>query len=1337
MTRKTTRTLLGLSIAMVMVLGSIPLGFSEPVMQACNNPNHVLVERPHDQICVSEKAAERLSERMGWKIVSDNSIFVKDSIGISDNVIVGDEATQTPVIKTATNIGVKPLISELGNPLQSVFPKYNFKIPTTANVGEEFTVKYFYGFEDSKLDTKCQEDKCGDMILHVLFDGNVSVDRTDYDDKVIHSVDRYANVEFERTVLFFEDIYHNEETFKEESFTFVIQEPKNNYYSGSIKFIVEGGSDVHADYYIDPKGVIHFAKNDGITPDFNASNAEQENRGERANEIYQLVTVKQAAEDAKYATQESVTVQEPSYIPEELWESFAEFLRIYHADKNIRQWLSNEQENNLTSEFIEDFLDAYPEFEVSTQTYDPFSFILPLIQYANAQIPSFSFVFGTVKYYDIDGSQAALENTKVCAFSNIGDTWTPLFNGQTQVCATTSSTGHFSVSTPYNSNFRMQAMSENDHAVVYDDINFQNNNHLFTLPFGNKMNINSGSQNYGSHSTSSSADEAKPFKTIGHISDLNAWYKSNVSYTPKKTIIEFDNTEECPVGVGPSSKLFSISDTQRFNEIKQAFENCPNNLISPMTNKDTLGHEYGHIQFYEQYDAKNANYPNPIIESQDPLYGGVIHSPVHENPAGISFIEAWAFFMALAYSGEEEYQPAYMKGQWNFEDQTHNEVDDSRFAGKTFPAGYNEGPITSVLLDAIDTDNETGDNLSGQLKNIWDILKDNPPLTFEDFQKNWNNAGKSSLDSIYTINNVPLPTTPPVTVPPITSFEDDFENDNLDLWTLSGQDEWETDNPHVGISNNVVASSKNCDNECVMTITTPVDLSSYEDAQLTYDRFVDNADSGDEGLYVYVSTDNSSWTLLEKFTDNNNGDTNAWKSETVSLKNYVSDTTVYIRFTAQSDGGGDYVEIDNVIIDEKEDDNGGGGGGPTPDPEPPKDTTPPSAPVISTTTTLTNLASFTVSGTAETDSTVELFVGTASQGTTTATSGTWSKIITLSEDSNSITATAKDKAGNTSGSSTTLTVTLDTIAPTFQVKGNSANFDTGVVEDEAYSQGTITNISESNTQQSISGTVDNTKAGTYTVTYSVTDQAGNEGKIIETVTVTAKSNGGGGGGPTPDPTPNTKPVIALKGSSTVNIDEGTPYNESDYGYVANDTEDGDITSDVVITGTVDHNKVGTYTIKYDVKDSKGLSADTVERTVNVNAKQITEGFIFTIPDDFETVLSNGRIPVLLAESDYGSVVVTSNEWYDVWNNATSYAFPLGNTVIEWSIEEEFWHNEYDMFMYRTHTGLQTVTVTLDAEAPVLSISDITKEASATLTPVAVGTATATDNKDSASPNNNY
>lgn len=79
----------------------------------------------------------------------------------------------------------------------------------------------------------------------------------------------------------------------------------------------------------------------------------------------------------------------------------------------------------------------------------------------------------------------------------------------------------------------------------------------------------------------------------------------------------------------------------------------------------------------------------------------------------------------------------------------------------------------------------------------------------------------------------------------------------------------------------------------------------------------------------------------------------------------------------------------------------------------------------------------------------------------------------------------------------------------------------------------------------------------------------------------------------------TSPVITLKGSATVTLDLGDTY--TDAGATANDDSDGDLTTSIVTTGTVNTDQVDTYTIKYNVTDAAGNTATEVTRTVYVQS----------------------------------------------------------------------------------------------------------------------------------------
>ena len=95
----------------------------------------------------------------------------------------------------------------------------------------------------------------------------------------------------------------------------------------------------------------------------------------------------------------------------------------------------------------------------------------------------------------------------------------------------------------------------------------------------------------------------------------------------------------------------------------------------------------------------------------------------------------------------------------------------------------------------------------------------------------------------------------------------------------------------------------------------------------------------------------------------------------------------------------------------------------------------------------------------------------------------------------------------------------------------------------------------------VSGTVDENAVGSYTITYSATDSAGNKGTATRTVNVKD----------------TTAPVITVIGDNPATVELGSTYIED--GATAMDNVDGDI-SDIGVSGTVDENAVGSYTITY-------------------------------------------------------------------------------------------------------------------------------------------------------------
>ena len=114
----------------------------------------------------------------------------------------------------------------------------------------------------------------------------------------------------------------------------------------------------------------------------------------------------------------------------------------------------------------------------------------------------------------------------------------------------------------------------------------------------------------------------------------------------------------------------------------------------------------------------------------------------------------------------------------------------------------------------------------------------------------------------------------------------------------------------------------------------------------------------------------------------------------------------------------------------------------------------------------------------------------------------------------------------------------------------------------------------------VTGTVDMNTTGTYILTYSVADAAGNEANASRTVTVVDTTN----------------PVLTLLGDANMSQAKNSAW--VDPGSTASDSLDGNLTSSITITGTVDVNTTGVYTLTYSISDGASNEANAT-RTVHV------------------------------------------------------------------------------------------------------------------------------------------
>eukprot|EP00493_Phyllostaurus_siculus_P021330 UN21656 len=170
-----------------------------------------------------------------------------------------------------------------------------------------------------------------------------------------------------------------------------------------------------------------------------------------------------------------------------------------------------------------------------------------------------------------------------------------------------------------------------------------------------------------------------------------------------------------------------------------------------------------------------------------------------------------------------------------------------------------------------------------------------------------------------------------------------------------------------------------------------------------------------------------------------------------------------------------------------------------------------------------------------------------------------------------LTYTAVDEAGNV-GTATREVIVTDNIAPVLTLNGETPM---EISQGGSYTElGASTNGGE---EVTITGVVNPNVPGTYTITYTAVDEAGNIGTATRDVIVTAD---------------NTAPVLTLTGESPMEISQGGSYVEPGC------SSDGG--EECTVTGTVNPNKPGTYTLTYTSVDEAG-NVGTATREVIVHA----------------------------------------------------------------------------------------------------------------------------------------
>ncbi len=163
------------------------------------------------------------------------------------------------------------------------------------------------------------------------------------------------------------------------------------------------------------------------------------------------------------------------------------------------------------------------------------------------------------------------------------------------------------------------------------------------------------------------------------------------------------------------------------------------------------------------------------------------------------------------------------------------------------------------------------------------------------------------------------------------------------------------------------------------------------------------------------------------------------------------------------------------------------------------------------------------------------------------------------------------------------------------------------------------------------------------------------------------------------------PIITLVGDYVIYLEVGqTQYVEM--GATAIDDKEGDISDEIVVTGNVDINKLGTYYIKYDVVDSRGNMSSSVYRQVIVR-----DTFV-------PTIMLNGSSDITLncggEYIEYGAVAIDGYDGeVEVFINNPVDTSKVGNYVVTYIAIDSSGNRG---------VAIRNVTV-IDASIPVITL----------------------------------
>ncbi|MDD5699946.1 MAG: DUF5011 domain-containing protein [Candidatus Nanoarchaeia archaeon] len=203
----------------------------------------------------------------------------------------------------------------------------------------------------------------------------------------------------------------------------------------------------------------------------------------------------------------------------------------------------------------------------------------------------------------------------------------------------------------------------------------------------------------------------------------------------------------------------------------------------------------------------------------------------------------------------------------------------------------------------------------------------------------------------------------------------------------------------------------------------------------------------------------------------------------------------------------------------------------------------------------------------------------------------------------------------------------------------------------------------------------------------------------------------------PVPPTDNLPVITVLGSNPVTIQVGSTY--TDAGATATDVEDGDLTSSIAVTNSVNVNLLGVYSVTYSITDSDGNTV-TATRTVRV------------VDTTAPVITINGASTVsIVVGSTYTDAGATATDNYDVSVNVIATNNVNSNVIGTYTVTYAATDSSGNQATPVTRTV--NVISAADTTAPVITINGANPVSVLIRTTYVDAGATAIDNVDGVVP----